>query len=53
MGAGGAFVAYKMFSHVRVRVALWENPWAMYEKQGYQVVQGLIAIASGGLFAWG
>ena len=53
VGAGGAFVAYKMFSHVRVRVALWENPWAMYEKQGYQVVQGLIAIASGGLFGLG
>lgn len=52
-GAAGAVVAYKMFSHVRVRVALWENPWAMYEKQGYQVVQGLIAIASGGLFGLG
>ena len=52
-GAAGAVVAYKMFSHVRVRVALWKNPWAMYEKQGYQVVQGLIAIASGGLFGLG
>lgn len=53
VGAGGALAAYKMFSHVRVRVALWQNPWAMYEKQGYQVVQGLIAIASGGLFGLG
>jgi len=52
-GAGGAVAAYHLFSHVRVRVALWQNPWAMYEGQGYQVVQGLIAIASGGLFGLG
>ena len=52
-GAAGAVAAYHLFSHVRVRVALWQNPWAMYEGQGYQVVQGLIAIASGGLFGLG
>ncbi|MDL2226023.1 FtsW/RodA/SpoVE family cell cycle protein, partial [Eubacteriales bacterium OttesenSCG-928-M02] len=51
--AGGSVAAYYLFSHVRVRVALWKNPWAMYEGQGYQVVQGLIAIASGGLFGLG
>ena len=52
-GAAGSVAAYHMFSHVRVRVALWQNPWAAYEGQGYQVVQGLIAIASGGLFGLG
>ncbi len=52
-GAVGAVAAYHLFSHVRVRVALWQNPWAMYEGQGYQVVQGLIAIATGGLFGVG
>ena len=52
-GAAGAIGAYHVFSHVRLRIALWENPWAMYEGQGYQVVQGLIAIASGGLFGLG
>ena len=49
----GSVLAYKLFPHVRVRVALWQNPWALYESQGYQVVQGLIAIASGGLFGLG
>ncbi len=53
IGVIGAAAAYQVFSHVRVRVALWKNPWAMYEAQGYQVVQGLIAIASGGLFGLG
>ena len=52
-GAVGSIAAYHLFSHVRVRVALWQNPWAAYEGQGYQVVQGLIAIASGGLFGLG
>ncbi len=30
MGAasGAAMLAYKLFSHVRVRVAAWQNPWA-------------------------
>lgn len=51
--AGGSVLAYKMFSHVRLRVALWQNPWADYEGSGFQVVQGLIAIASGGLFGMG
>ena len=51
--SAGAVGAYYLFSHVRVRVALWQNPWAMYEGQGYQVVQGLIAIATGGLFGLG
>jgi cell division protein FtsW (lipid II flippase) len=52
-GTAGAVAAYHLFSHVRVRVALWQNPWAMYEGQGYQVVQGLIAIATGGMFGLG
>ena len=49
----GAVAAYYLFSHVRVRVGLWQNPWAMYDGRGYQIVQGLIAIASGGLFGLG
>ncbi len=49
----GAVGAYHLFAHVRTRVALWKNPWAMYSGQGYQVVQGLIAIAAGGLFGLG
>lgn len=49
--AGGVFAAilgYNMFAHVRVRVAVWRNPWIDYDNTGYQLVQSLIAIASGG-----
>ena len=50
-GAGAAVFGYHQFAHVRRRVAVWLNPWADYENAGYQIVQGLMAIASGGL--WG
>ena len=46
-------LGYKMFSHVKVRVAIWQNPWATYETTGYQIAQILMAIASGGLFGVG
>lgn len=53
LGAGccGAVASYYIFDHVRARVAIWKNPWATYETSGYQIAQGLMAIASGG--AWG
>ncbi|MFZ5975601.1 MAG: FtsW/RodA/SpoVE family cell cycle protein [Bacillota bacterium] len=50
---GGAYASYQLFDHVRVRIAIWQNPWAAYESQGYQIVQGLMAIASGGLLGSG
>lgn len=53
LGAGGAVAAYKLFDHVQVRVAVWKNPWIYYENKGYQIVQGLLAIASGGLVGMG
>lgn len=52
LGAG-AFASYKLFSHVRTRVEVWIDPWASYNDQGYQIVQGLMALASGGLFGVG
>ncbi len=53
MFGSGAVASYYLFDHVRVRVAIWQNPWAAYESQGYQVVQGLMALASGGLMGMG
>ena len=53
LGAGLAVVSYYLFSHVRVRVAAWLNPWGNYYSSGYQIAQGLMAIASGGLFGRG
>lgn len=51
--AVGAVGSYKLFSHVRTRVEVWRDPWSVYQDQGYQIVQGLIALASGGLFGVG
>ena len=53
---GGVFAArwgYTHFAHVRRRVEIWINPWKDYQSAGYQIVQSLVAIASGGLFGVG
>lgn len=51
--AGGAVASYYIFGHVRTRVQVWQDPWANYNDSGYQIVQGLLAIASGGLLGTG
>jgi cell division protein FtsW (lipid II flippase) len=50
-GGAGAFASYLVFDHVKARVSVWLDPWATYSTSGYQIAQGLMAIASGGL--WG
>lgn len=52
-GCGAAALAYKLFSHVRVRVAMWQNPFSDYEGKGYQMAQSLFAISSGSWFGLG
>ncbi len=52
-GAGAAVAGYKMFAHVKRRVAIWLNPWSDYDNAGYQIIHSLMAIASGGLFGVG
>lgn len=52
-GAGAAVAGYHMFAHVKRRVAIWLNPWSDYDNAGYQIIHGLMAIASGGLFGVG
>ncbi len=49
----GAFASYFLFAHVRTRVEIWQDPWAYYNTKGYQIVQGLFALAAGGLFGVG
>ncbi len=52
-GTGAAFAAYKMFSHVRVRVQAWRDPWTLIDNQGYQITQSLFAIGMGSWFGVG
>lgn len=52
-GAGAAIAGYRMFAHVKRRVAVWLDPWQDYNDAGYQIIQSLMAIASGGLFGVG
>ncbi len=49
--AGAA--AYTLFSHVRVRVSAWQDPWSAIDTTGYQIAQSLFAIGSGGWFGTG
>lgn len=49
----GADVLYRFFSVVKVRVETWLDPWATADTTGYQLVQGLTALAAGGLFGTG
>lgn len=53
MGAGAAVVAYHAMPYVQDRIAIWKNPWSDSQNVGYQLVQALIAIGSGGLFGMG
>jgi len=52
-GVGAAVLGYRMFAHVKVRVAMWRNPWSDALDKGYQIIQALLAIGSGGLFGVG
>ncbi|MGY1839356.1 MULTISPECIES: FtsW/RodA/SpoVE family cell cycle protein [unclassified Modestobacter] len=51
--AGGAFIAYQLFGHVRVRVNTWLDPFGNIDEGGYQVVQSLFGLGTGGMFGAG
>ena len=53
LGSVAAVGAYYVFGHVRERVSAWKNPMAVYENEGYQIVQSLFAIGTGGWFGMG
>lgn len=49
----GAILGYLLFSHVKIRVAIWLDPWSDVYNTGRQIVQSLFAIAEGGFFGTG
>jgi len=53
VAGAGAVVGYYVIPHVKTRVEIWQNPWRYHRTQGYQIVQGLMAIAAGGAFGAG
>ncbi len=55
MLAAGGWVASRVFAHVAARIDTWLTPFAddMRFGSGYQMVQGLFALANGGLLGAG
>ena len=50
---GGSWVSYHLFGYVRTRIAVWLHPFATIHGSGYQIVQSLFALATGGVFGTG
>lgn len=49
----GFVVADRLSSTVHTRVTIWLDPWSNRETVGYQLVQALYALGSGGVFGAG
>lgn len=45
--------AMQFFDVVALRVRVWLDPWPTADSDAYQIVQSLLAVASGGLFGQG
>lgn len=50
---GAAYAASVLVPHVQSRIGAWIDPWSDPLGTGYQAVQGLLALSSGGLFGTG
>ena len=48
-----AFVSWRLFAHVQLRVDIWLDPWADPNDRGYQLVQALFGVSDGGLMGTG
>ena len=50
---GGSYLLYNIVAVVKTRVAIWLNPWATAQGSGYQIVQAIFSLASGGVLGSG
>lgn len=48
-----ALLALTMQGYQSTRILVWQDPWAYPQNGGYQIIQSLYAIGSGGLFGVG
>ena len=53
LGMITAVICFFLFSHVRVRVQVFLDPWTSIDGNGYQITQALFALSFGGLFGAG
>ena len=51
--AAGSYLLFNVVSIVKTRVNIWLDPWATAQGTGYQIVQAIYALASGGVFGAG
>lgn len=51
--AGASWLVYQLFAVARLRMDLWVNPWVDAQGKGFQIVQALVAFASGGVLGTG
>ena len=52
-GAAGAYAIIGVIGYGASRIAMWKDPWIDAKDKGYQMVQSLLAIGSGGLLGVG
>jgi cell division protein FtsW (lipid II flippase) len=53
MFAGAAYLSWRVFDHVKVRVSIWIDPWSQADGKGFQIVKSWFAMANGGLTGTG
>lgn len=49
----GAWILYNLFGHVQDRIDVWLDPFAHFSGKGFQLVQSLFALATGGVWGTG
>ncbi len=57
LGAGmftlGAAMSWSAFSHVKQRIDVWIDPWSRASTQGFQVLQAIFGMGTGGMAGTG